>query len=173
MAKSIEAQIDSLFKKNLKAAKKLGGKYSSLTSDTIDFNEVLKNEAKKFHMILQEEINNYYQSYPNPVRYKRTNKLAESLDIVKVSDGKAYIKFNKNAYHKSLFSDKESFVPSLINYGWKWKHQKRKIKRFTYYEGYHFIQKAIEKYLAEAQYPITIEIYDSANKRNNKEYNNF
>ena len=75
----------------------------------------------------------------------RTYAFRNSLEMPEIVNGHIVIRFNgAMARHQSLFGGGYGYVPSLINYGWRWKNQSVKpIHRFTYYEGDHFLEDAI------------------------------
>jgi hypothetical protein len=67
------------------------------------------------------------------------------------------------AYHKNLFGDHMSYVPLLINNGW---HSKKledrigEVPRFTRYEGYHFLERAVQMFNRTNPYGVYISPND-------------
>lgn len=97
--------------------------------------------------------------------YERTWKMYDSIyaddyvsvdtDVTKLS---IRIRFNKNAFHKSLWSNKAINALLLMNYGFETKsgwHQN--IPYFGYREGGYFLEKAIERFNNSNYFGITVE----------------
>src|SRR5574344_500159 len=126
------------------------GKLKKKNGKTVTQN--MQYEAKRLMNCIQEEIDNYYNSY-SPTIYNRSFRFQESLyaeDFINidVKDNMVYIylRFQSNlAYHDS-FSGEDVFVPLLINDGWCWDGYTGSEDRFKRYDGYHFLEKGIEKW---------------------------
>ena len=126
------------------------GKLKMKNGKTVTQN--LRYEAKRLMDCIQSEIDNYYNSY-DPSVYKRTYRFqgalyAEDFINVEVKNNFVYInlRFHPDlAYHDS-FSGKEMFVPLLINDGWCWGGYTGEEDHFRRYDGYHFLEKGIEKW---------------------------
>lgn len=128
------------------------------TSKGGDWNKLLEAEAYRLYGLITQELNSYYLSY-EPKVYRWTGNLAKSVRIKQNGD-QFEIYFEPSlAYHPSVMPKKhpEVFVPTLIDYGWDWGTSLR-INHFTYYEGYHFIEKAVEEFKRTTTLPITIQI---------------
>lgn len=126
--------------------------------------QTLKDEARRFLKILQEEINRFYASY-DPTLYQRTFKSARSIfvdDFVRVdystNSMSIKIKFNENAFHDSLFSNDTVNVLYLLNDGYKVQKDTwfKDIEYFGYRSGYHFFENAIERF--NKKNPLGIDI---------------
>lgn len=115
-------------------------------------------------------IREYYLSY-KPKIYKRTNDFRDSLyaeNIVhaRVIDNRIEMSISfrdSMAYHNNIFDDHESYVPALINFGWNAPKLASMVGdkyRFTYYRGYHFIEKAIRMFNRRNPYGVYISPSD-------------
>lgn len=115
--------------------------------------KILREYAAELRRMINKNLRNYYNSY-SPIMYDRTNKLKTSINAYSpiVQDGSeifAVLQFNDNAWHENAVASQshESFVPSLINYGWHVKDTKViRNNRFYYYEGSFYITNAIEEF---------------------------
>ena len=119
----------------------------------------LMREAQQLRSWINRFIAIYYDNY-SPAVYQRTYVFRNSLEMPEIVNEEAVIRFDsKMARHKSLFGGGYGYVPSLINYGWRWRRQPSKpIYRFTYYEGDHFLEDAIHAYMSTFNSSVTIEI---------------
>lgn len=115
-------------------------------------------EAHRLYALIQKHLSFYYISYL-PKVYQETNNLQRSLRIKRTNDGFEIYFEPSLAYHPSIMPTKypKAFVPTLIDSGWDWGKNPR-IHHFTYYEGYHFIEKAVEEFKQTTSLPITISI---------------
>lgn len=115
-------------------------------------------------------IREYYLSY-EPRVYNRTYDFMDSLYAenfinARVKDNRIELSVSfrdSMAYHTNIFGDHESYVPALINFGWKAPKLESMIGsryRFTYYEGYHFIEKAIRMFNRRNPYGVYIDPSD-------------
>ncbi len=113
--------------------------------------------------ILQEEIDIWYRSY-TPVEYERTFKMcnciyAEQYVTVDIDASKLSIRirFNKDAYHKSLWGNEEVNALLLMNNGYETKSGWYKdIPYFGYREGGHFLEKAMARFNDTNEFGITV-----------------
>ena len=120
-------------------------------------------EARRFMAILQEEIDIWYHSY-SPTEYERTFKMrkciyAEQYITVDIDASKLSIRirFNKDAYHKSLWGNKEANALLLMNNGFETKSGWHKdIPYFGYREGGHFLEKAMTRFNDTNEFGITV-----------------
>lgn len=121
-------------------------------------------EARRFMNILQEELELWYHSY-SPTEYERTFKMqnciyADDYVSVDIDTNKLsiYIRFNDNAYHKSLWGNEEVNTLLLMNNGFETKSGWHKdIPYFGYREGGHFLEKAIKRFNDSNNFGITVE----------------
>lgn len=132
----------------------------------LTYEQVLKSETKRLKKIIQQHIDYYYMSY-SPKVYNRTHGLQNSLtvdDLCEMSASKnkiiCKIIINDNAIHPSLFGGEAGNVFWLINSGWEVKKDVcfRDIYRLGYFEGYHFLENAIEEFESTSKYKITVEV---------------
>ena len=114
--------------------------------------------------ILQEEIDIWYRSY-TPMEYERSWKMRDSIyvdDYISVSIDTTRlsirIKFNQNAFHKSLWGNEEVNALLLMNDGFETKNGWHKdIPYFGYREGGHFLEKAMKRFNDSNEFGITVE----------------
>ncbi len=129
---------------------------------------ILEYEGKILYKYIIDEIHAYYNSY-DPVFYIRTYNFISALRITPViyNNNKLSLKVyfdEQMGTHPSIWLKGEpGYVPILINYGWEWKHESvskilngKHIYRFSYYEGFHYIEKAISKYNMTNKYGFKI-----------------
>lgn len=113
--------------------------------------KVLEREGERLKGYLEEEVQNYYNSY-SPTVYTRTYNFLNSVRITPVfQEGNnltVKIYFDEGmATHDSIFGGEDGYVPTLLEYGWQVKSDKvPNYYHLKYYEGFHFVDKAIEKY---------------------------
>lgn len=121
-------------------------------------------EADRFMNILQEEIDIWYRSY-TPVEYERSwrmrdsiyvdNYVSVSIDATRLS---IRVKFNKNAFHKSLWGNEEINVLLLLDEGYEVKSGWHKdIPNFGYRSGGMFLERAMERFNNTNEFGITVE----------------
>ena len=127
-----------------------------------DLRAVLLDEAEKLKKLIQKYIDAYYSSY-SPSLYTRTYDFQNSLRIETVKQEgtmlSVKIYFDPTlATHPSVFGQEDGFVPILINDGWQWKNGKTEPYRFARYEGYQFVEKAIDEYNKNNDYGFTIRV---------------
>lgn len=120
---------------------------------------------------LNNYIREYYLSY-RPNVYKRTYDFRDSLYAENFVHARVVgnriemsISFRDSmSYHTNIFNDHKSYIPALINFGWsapKLESMTRgRVHRFTYYEGYHFIEKAIRMFNRRNPYGVYISPSD-------------
>lgn len=116
-------------------------------------------------------IQEYYLSY-SPKRYERTYDFMDSLyaeDFIHARVNGNRIELSVSfrpsmAYHINIFEDHMSYVPLLINSGWHSRKLENAIghavPRFTSYEGYHFVEKAIKMFNKTNPYGVYISPND-------------
>lgn len=122
---------------------------TQVIKNSYEISKALKEAADLLSKILQRKVQDYYDSY-KPVEYQRTYQFLNSIRIspVKHDGDKLHIEvyFDKNmATHPSIFGGESGFVPILLNEGWTW-NKKTGPYRLAFYEGFHFIEKAIEEF---------------------------
>lgn len=146
--KSIEEQIAEMLK-------------SSISDDDID--AILKSEAARLKGLIEKYINEYYASY-DPVVYRRTNSLRNGVRVdTEVKNRSIDIYFDDDIVWgqsvKSKSGEPWGFTPILIDAGWSIKTNKPIRKRmFDYYEGYHFLQSALDEFEKNNPYDLHIEV---------------
>lgn len=138
-------------------------------NSNLTYEQILKNETKRFKDILQDCIDDYYNSYM-PVVYKRGaygGNLREALTVDNVckisSNGKTLtcsVLVDEDAIHESILDGSEANAFWLINDGWNVKKDVwfKDIYRFGHYEGYHFVEKAVEEFERTDKYGIKVEV---------------
>lgn len=127
----------------------------------------LQYEANRFLKILQEEIDNWYDSY-SPVVYKRSYDMRNSIYVedlvqVSVSGDKIQIKINYDdrAFHQSLWDSSSINSILLMNDGYKVsKGWHKDIENFGYRDGGQFLEKAVNRFNEENDFGIDIVIND-------------
>lgn len=122
---------------------------------------LLRREANRLLKLLQKYIDEYYASY-QPVVYERTYFFKHSLryeDVKMVGDTMSVVIFFDEDFstHESILGGKDGFVPILLNDGYRTKLQPPRY-RFTHYDGFHFVEKAIEEYNATNSLGIRITV---------------
>lgn len=128
------------------------GKLKMGNGRTVEQN--LRYEATRLLKCIQDEIDNYYDSY-KPSQYTRNDRFKEALyaeeflniDVVRNT---MYINLHFNpdlSYHDS-FSGEEVYVPLLINDGWCHSGYTGVEDHFHKYSGFHFLEKGIDKWNA-------------------------
>lgn len=147
--KSIEDQIAEMLK-------------SSISDDDVD--AILKSEAARLKGLIEKYINEYYASY-EPVVYKRTNDLRNGVRVdTEVKNRSIDIYFDdETVWGPSVKHPKTQepygFTPILIDAGWSIKTQKPIRKRmFDFYEGYHFLQSALDEFEKNNPYDLHVEV---------------
>lgn len=152
-----------------KLIKELNPKYITYPGTNLTYEQILKKELYRFKDILQKHIDDYYDSY-KPVVYDRGNhggNLRQSLtvdDICELSSKNRMITcrllVNENAIHNSIINGEEANAFWLINDGWKVRKNTwfKDIYRFGYYEGAHFVEKAVKEFEKSSKYGIKIEV---------------
>lgn len=131
----------------------------------------VQNELKKHARILAncilEELNKVYSGY-SPKVYERTYDLHNSVEIddtLKVEVGtkgttlSMRVYFDDGAIHSSLYGNNVNMA-ELLNNGWTIKKDVwfKDIYHFGYYEGSHYIEKAIQKYRSRVSNPFEIQV---------------
>ena len=152
MAESIQRQVERILKRH-----HMDGTFRKQQE------AILLREAQQLRSWINRFIALYYDSY-TPKVYRRTYAFRNSLEMPEIVNGHIVIRFTgAMVRHQSLFGGGYGYVPSLINYGWRWKNQSVKpIHRFTYYEGDHFLEDAIHAYLSSTKVHVTIEVHDGS-----------
>lgn len=154
MADSIKTQLGRI----------MAGKTKMWNGLTIRQN--LEKAVDYLYDCVDNYIREYYLSY-TPGTYQRTYDFRDSLyaeDFIhaKVNGNRIELSVSfrpSMAYHKNLFGDHNSFVPLLINSGWhsqKLEDRIGVVPRFTRYEGYHFVEKAVEMFNRTNPYGVYI-----------------
>lgn len=154
MADSLKTQLGRINARNVKM-------WNGLT-----IRQNLEGAVDYLYDCVDNFIQEYYLSY-DPERYIRTFDFQDSLyaeDFIhaRVNGNRIELSISfrpSMAYHRNIFGDHMSYVPLLINSGW---HSKKLeiemgvIPRFTVYEGYHFIEKAIQMFNRTNPYGVYI-----------------
>lgn len=138
---SIEEQLKRIV---VKKAKLDNGK-------TVEQN--LKEAVNYLYTCIQYYIESMYQEY-KPVRYKRrpwgeglrTSLYVEDFLQARIKDNsiELSLKFSSNVWAWNVNHTHKSPVNILMDQGWEWHDNTNPIERFTYYDGYHYIQKGID-----------------------------
>ena len=152
-----------------KLIRELNPKYIRYPGTNLTYEQVLKNELYRFKDILQGYIDDYYDSY-KPAVYDRGNhggNLRHSLtvdDICELSSKNKMITcrllINESAIHNSIINGEEANAFWLLNDGWRVRKNVwfKDIYRFGYYEGAHFVEKAVKEFEQTSKYGIKIEV---------------
>lgn len=135
-------------------------------SNGLTIRQNLEKAVDYLYDCVDKYIQEYYLSY-TPSTYERTFDFQDSLyaeDFIhaRVRDNRIELSVSfrpSMAYHKNLWNDHTSYVPLLINSGWHSKKLEQRMKpvhRFTWYEGYHFIEKAVHFFNQRNPYGVYI-----------------
>ena len=137
---SIRQQIEEIVARKAKLA----------SGKTIE--QTLMEAVNYLYTCIQYYIESMYQEY-TPVRYKRrpfAEGLHSSLYVedfidarIKGNSIELSLRFNDNVWALNVSRKHTSPVNVFMNEGWEWHDNTNPIERFTYYEGYHFIEKGI------------------------------
>lgn len=159
MALSIEKQL----------AKIIASKTKMSNGRTVKQN--LEKAVDYLYDCMNDQIREYYNSY-SPSIYERSFKFRNSLyadDFINARVVGNRIELSVSfrdsmSYHENLFKDHKSYVPALINFGWKAPKLEsligRKIDRFTEYDGFHMVEKAILQFNAQNPFGVHISRND-------------
>jgi hypothetical protein len=167
MADSIEMQLEKILQQQVKME---NGK-------TLQQN--LEGAIRYLYQIIDNHIREYYLSY-EPREYERTFDFMDSLYAENFLQARVVgnrielsVSFvDSMAYHYNFNRKHKSYIPILINCGWKApKLEQRigKVYRFTYYEGYHFIEKSIKQFNSQNPYGVYISLSDVVARWEGKE----
>lgn len=152
---TLQEQITALLSNPQKAGKL---KYD----DGKTINAALRSEAKRLKQLIEKYIQQYYDSY-YPIEYDRTGAMGKAVRVeTNIDDLHIAVYFDDSAYHPSVFNSQYlRFVPTLMDSGWAWKNQTVSIYRFSFFEGEHFIQKAIDEFNQNNKYKFNITVESS------------
>ncbi|MEK4008333.1 hypothetical protein [Paenibacillus sp. FSL H3-0333] len=122
--------------------------------------KTLREAALLLEKILKEEVQAYYDSY-EPVIYERTYGMRDSLRVSPISmvgnEMQISIYFDRTqSTHPSIFGGEPGYAAELINDGWAWGNQSVNIYRLSRYEGFHFIEKAIDRFESQNRWGLKI-----------------
>ncbi|MCI1763635.1 hypothetical protein [Heyndrickxia oleronia] len=122
----------------------------------------LKEAADLLYKLLHKQLQAYYDSYTpvDPGGYTRTFGLLNSLRISPITQNGNELSISvyfdqDSATHPSLFGGDAGFTPILINEGWEWNNNIG-IHHLSYYEGFHFVEKAINEFNAKNKWGFKI-----------------
>lgn len=121
--------------------------HSKLDRETKD---LLRRYAQQLRNQILSNLRVFYSGY-TPHDYSRTNALLEALDTIRTDSntGEIIINFNSKAYHPNFTNEYESFVPSLINYGWRndaLPIPRNRPRSYAYYGGSNYLTDAINDF---------------------------
>lgn len=118
----------------------------------------LHQAGQLLERLLQDEIDTYYDSY-DPVQYKRTYDFKNSLRL------SSPIKSGINEWSIEIYFDEQladhdgAYVPTLIDEGWDIRNKTGKdIPRFTHYEGFNYVNKAVEKFNVQNKFGFQVKV---------------
>lgn len=152
-----------------KLLKNINVKKIKYPNSNLTYEQILKSETQRFKDILQDCIDDYYNSYM-PVIYKRGahgGNLRDSLTVDNVckisSNGKTLtcsVLVDEDAIHESILDGSDANVFWLLNdeRAVKKNVSFKNIYRMGYYEGYHFVEKAVEEFERTNRYGIKVEV---------------
>ena len=142
---------------------------STVLSNGLSIEEMLKNEANRLKSCIEKRLDEYYESY-SPSVYFRTDNLRYSMSVddivsIDIAAGKASISIDFDKYAiaaHSVFGDDSSNYNQveLINNGWKVKDSVwfADVEHFGYQEGSHFIENGIADFNQSNPYNLKIEV---------------
>lgn len=156
---SIKSQLSKLVVTNLRTG----------TGET--YGEVLKREVDRLYDCIQDEIDQYYQSY-EPSFYNRTYRFqgalyAENLVDIRVESNqiKLSLRFHPAlAQHKTWTPNGNGYVPILLNYGFEnntlrnYLGLDHHVEHLTYLKPQLFIENGILRWNRENSLGITIDV---------------
>lgn len=152
---SIEEQVNNILKsKNVMSAITFGGK---------SYADILISESNRLKKMIEEEINKYYASYTPSVykRYTQNHLIKKIRTNVDIANRTVSIYFDPSvSYGKSVITGNyDGYIPELIDIGWQVRADVwfSDIEMFGYYEGFHFIEKAILRFRADNPYGLNVE----------------
>jgi hypothetical protein len=110
----------------------------------------LKEAQNLLHAILYEKVRDYYDSY-TPKYYERTYNFLNSIRTTPIiREGNQYtftVYFDEDmGTHPSIMGGEDGYVPILLEEGWQWKNDTTNKHHFSYYEGFNFVEKAIDEF---------------------------
>lgn len=118
----------------------------------------LHEAGQLLERLLQDEIDAYYKSY-DPVQYVRTYDFQNSLRLSNP------IKSGMNEWSIEVYFDGQladhdgAYVPTLIDEGWDNRSKTGKdIPRFTHYEGYNYIKRAVDKFNSINKFGLQVRV---------------
>jgi hypothetical protein len=139
--------------------------------------KVLRAEARKFKYVAVKMWRKYLASY-KPKEYKRTRKSQNAIQIktriIKISPdeiGMEVTWVNDLAWHDSVVpnSSKKGHSIILISEGWHSKKLERilgnPVYRFTYYEGWGYLDKVIAEYDRIRDKRVGLELQNFVSKK--------
>lgn len=157
--KSIEEQLAEMLRpENLSKTGKIDG---------VPIEQILVKEANRLKEILAKYIRSYYDSYPEPNVYIRWSQysMVKALRVeTSASDNKIAIYFDEDmVWGESVIDPWKwgyGFEPILMDTGWRVNPSAphANIYRFGYYEGYHFIDKAVREFKQTNKYGLLVEV---------------
>ncbi|QWU14443.1 hypothetical protein SAMN04487895_101755 [Paenibacillus sophorae] len=127
-----------------------------------DVRKALNEAAKLLEKIMHEELEAYYASYtPVDGGYERTYGLLNSLRISPITQVGNELHINvyfdrESATHPSIFGGEDGYVAKLINDGWSWSNTSVNIYHLSHYEGFHFVEKALQRFSSENKWGFRI-----------------
>lgn len=135
----------------------------------LTYRQILTSETKRLKDILQQKIEDYYDSY-SPTVYKRGQHGGDLHNALSVDDictvsanGMRLtmnITVNDNAIHNSIIDGSEANAFWLVNDGWEVKKDVwfKDIYRFGYFEGAHYVEEAVEEFEKTSKYGIKVDV---------------
>lgn len=159
--KSLEQQVQEMLNdKNLGKSARLDGK---------KLDDILILEANRLKDLLAKYIRAYYASYTPKNRSLKTSRfekdhMVKALRVdANVKDRSISIWFDDSVWGPSVIDEEKwgwGFEPVLIDTGWRVnpKASHANIYRFGYYEGFHFIRKAIEEFERTNKYGLYVSV---------------
>jgi hypothetical protein len=147
--------------KYLRSQMKKGG--TSGFVDQAKMRNILNSEAIRFFNILYNEMQKVYDYTPVYPEH-RSGQFGESLRMgtVEINGNNLSIPIwfdETTSTHDSIMKSGEpGYVPILLNYGHRWKSNSGHAYRFSFFEGYSFVENAITEFNKNNKYGLIIEI---------------
>lgn len=134
----------------------------------LTYTQILHSEAKRFANLLQKYLDEFYDSYREPVIYNRTYSLYNSIyidDLIDIDfNGNQLtinIKRDEGSYHDSWFTEGKTVDTFwLYNDGFQTeKPSWRDVEYWGWRDGFGYMDKAINEFQKGNKYNLTLQVH--------------